>query len=298
MACPRCGSNNITTNNKGYGIGKGVVGAALIGPLGLVAGNIGRHDIICTCLDCGHTWNLKKQIQHEKNLEYQKMQQEVSFKGSSLFYAWLFTPVVLFALWGGFHIGAIWVIITSLVLFPLVCPITSKLIEEKLPKELNVLPKILLVILIVLWICSIGAIDNEETPNTNTQLSSNVQTTQNNNKATVVQNTKQAFTGVLTPTQIDKICKNSLAEVNANSVSNYVKVSSNPSAKKYVYQSKETLYKYSCGFTGKDTFYINGEGWEDIIPRGTLYKGKTSNCVDFDLYDPGFKLTHNFTVCD
>ena len=73
MACPRCGSNNITTNNKGYGIGKGVVGAALIGPLGLIAGNIGKHDIICTCLDCGHRWELKKQIEQKYPNFYQEI---------------------------------------------------------------------------------------------------------------------------------------------------------------------------------------------------------------------------------
>ena len=109
---------------------------------------------------------------------------------------------------------------------------------------------------------------------------------------------KQPFDATLTTTQIDKICMTSLAEVNGNPISNYIKVSSNPSAKKYTYQSKETLYKYSCGFTGKDTFYVNGEGWQDIIPRGTLYKGNTENCVNFDLYDPAFKSTHNFTICD
>ena len=74
MVCPRCGSNNITTNNKGYGIGKGVVGAALLGPLGLVAGNIGKNDIICTCLDCGHRWELKKQIEQKyANYYYQEI---------------------------------------------------------------------------------------------------------------------------------------------------------------------------------------------------------------------------------
>lgn len=109
---------------------------------------------------------------------------------------------------------------------------------------------------------------------------------------------KRPFDGNLTTTQIDKICMTSLSEVNANPMSNYIKVSSNASAKKYVYQSKETLYKYTCGFTGNDTFYVNGEGWQDIIPRGTLYKGNTENCVNFDLYDPAFKLTHDFTVCN
>lgn len=52
--CPRCGSTSITANTKGYGIGKGVIGAAVVGPLGLVAGNIGRHKVLVTCLNCGH----------------------------------------------------------------------------------------------------------------------------------------------------------------------------------------------------------------------------------------------------
>lgn len=51
--CPRCGSTSITANTKGYGIGKGVIGAAVVGPLGLVAGNIGRHKVLLTCLNCG-----------------------------------------------------------------------------------------------------------------------------------------------------------------------------------------------------------------------------------------------------
>lgn len=102
----------------------------------------------------------------------------------------------------------------------------------------------------------------------------------------------------LTMTQIDKICMTSLSEVNFNPMSNYIKVSSNPNAKKYIYKSKETSYKYSCGFTDENTFYVNGEGWQDVIPRGTIYKGNTENCVNFDLYDPAFKVTHNFTVCD
>ncbi len=54
MKCPRCGSTSLSGNKKGYGIGKGVVGAAVFGPLGLVAGNIGSKKVLITCMKCGH----------------------------------------------------------------------------------------------------------------------------------------------------------------------------------------------------------------------------------------------------
>lgn len=52
--CPKCGSPCLSANTKGYGIGKGVIGMAAVGPIGLVAGNIGRHKVLVTCLNCGH----------------------------------------------------------------------------------------------------------------------------------------------------------------------------------------------------------------------------------------------------
>lgn len=51
--CPRCGSTSLSGNKKGFGIGKAVVGAALVGPIGLVAGNIGAKKVNVTCLNCG-----------------------------------------------------------------------------------------------------------------------------------------------------------------------------------------------------------------------------------------------------
>lgn len=54
--CPRCGSTSISANKKGFGIGKAVVGAAIAGPLGLMAGNIGAKKVRVTCLNCGHQW--------------------------------------------------------------------------------------------------------------------------------------------------------------------------------------------------------------------------------------------------
>ena len=52
--CPKCGSTSLTANKKGYGIGKGVVGAAVVGPLGLIAGNAGAKKVLVTCLNCGN----------------------------------------------------------------------------------------------------------------------------------------------------------------------------------------------------------------------------------------------------
>lgn len=54
MKCPYCGSTSLSGNKKGYGVGKGVIGAALLGPIGLVAGNIGSGNVVVTCMKCGY----------------------------------------------------------------------------------------------------------------------------------------------------------------------------------------------------------------------------------------------------
>lgn len=51
--CPWCGSTSLSGNKKGFGIGKAVIGAALVGPIGLVAGNVGAKKVQVTCLKCG-----------------------------------------------------------------------------------------------------------------------------------------------------------------------------------------------------------------------------------------------------
>ena len=57
--CPKCGSTSLSANQKGFGIGKAVVGAAAFGAIGLAAGNIHKHKLRVTCLNCGHSWKLK-----------------------------------------------------------------------------------------------------------------------------------------------------------------------------------------------------------------------------------------------
>lgn len=59
--CPKCYSTSLSANKKGFGVGKAIVGAALTGGIGLVAGNIGAKKVRLTCLKCGHQfWAGKK----------------------------------------------------------------------------------------------------------------------------------------------------------------------------------------------------------------------------------------------
>ena len=54
VKCPKCGSNQITANKKGFSGGKALAGAVLTGGIGLLAGAIGKDKIIITCLACGN----------------------------------------------------------------------------------------------------------------------------------------------------------------------------------------------------------------------------------------------------
>jgi RNA polymerase subunit RPABC4/transcription elongation factor Spt4 len=59
-SCPKCGSTQITANQKGFGGGKGCCGAVLLGPIGLLCGFCGSNKILVTCLNCGHQWKCGK----------------------------------------------------------------------------------------------------------------------------------------------------------------------------------------------------------------------------------------------
>jgi hypothetical protein len=55
-SCPKCGRKEYTANRKGFGVKRAIVGGALLGPLGLLAGATGRKKIEVTCLRCSHRW--------------------------------------------------------------------------------------------------------------------------------------------------------------------------------------------------------------------------------------------------
>lgn len=53
IRCPKCNSNQLTANKKGFSGGKALVGGVLTGGVGLLAGTIGSNKITITCLACG-----------------------------------------------------------------------------------------------------------------------------------------------------------------------------------------------------------------------------------------------------
>ena len=56
VTCPRCGAKDIQALKKGFGAGKAVGGAVVVGPVGLLAGFIGSRKVQIVCLRCGHKW--------------------------------------------------------------------------------------------------------------------------------------------------------------------------------------------------------------------------------------------------
>ena len=57
VKCPKCGSMSVQIGQKGFGLGKAVVGGLLLGPVGLLGGMFGRKKAELVCQACGKKWN-------------------------------------------------------------------------------------------------------------------------------------------------------------------------------------------------------------------------------------------------
>ncbi|GEM_PF-142965 len=57
IKCPQCQSTQITSQEKGFSLGKAAAGGVLLGPVGLLGGVLGSKKINVVCLNCGHSWS-------------------------------------------------------------------------------------------------------------------------------------------------------------------------------------------------------------------------------------------------
>jgi DNA-directed RNA polymerase subunit RPC12/RpoP len=96
IKCPKCRSEQITANKKGFSGGKAVAGAVLTGGIGLLAGTIGSKKVIITCLTCGHQFKPGEDFEAIKK----KKQMEAEAMKSPGF--WIFFSIIV--------IGMIWLI--------------------------------------------------------------------------------------------------------------------------------------------------------------------------------------------
>lgn len=54
IRCPKCNSEQITADKKGFQAGKAIVGGILTGGIGLLAGFHGSKKLVLYCMACGN----------------------------------------------------------------------------------------------------------------------------------------------------------------------------------------------------------------------------------------------------
>lgn len=74
VLCPKCGSDKITANRKGFSTGKATAGSLLTGSLGggILAGGSGANKIKITCLACGNEFRPGEGAKSKEDFEKNK----------------------------------------------------------------------------------------------------------------------------------------------------------------------------------------------------------------------------------
>ena len=73
VRCPKCGSNQIHSDKKGFSAGRAAAGTLIGGVfVGAVSGAIGKDKIILTCLKCSNTFKIGDQC---SDANYEKIKQ-------------------------------------------------------------------------------------------------------------------------------------------------------------------------------------------------------------------------------
>lgn len=56
IRCPKCQSNQISVEKKGFSMSKAAAGGLLLGSAGLLGGFLGSNKQVNTCIRCGYHW--------------------------------------------------------------------------------------------------------------------------------------------------------------------------------------------------------------------------------------------------
>ena len=59
IKCPVCGSEQVSASRRGFDVSRALLGAALTDDaiVSLLAGSIGKDDVVFTCDNCGHQFS-------------------------------------------------------------------------------------------------------------------------------------------------------------------------------------------------------------------------------------------------
>jgi rubredoxin len=92
IRCPKCSSDKLTANKKGFSGGKAVIGGLLTGGIGLTAGFIGSNKIQITCINCGHMFKPGQGISENELTDEEILSSNSSNQGC------MYTMIGIFAL--------------------------------------------------------------------------------------------------------------------------------------------------------------------------------------------------------
>ena|ERR1700749_5045809 len=93
VLCPKCGSDQITANKKGFSGTKAIAGAALTGGIGLLAGTAGSNKIQITCLSCG------KQFKPGQGATYRTSKRNKASTDSNSIGSVIAFAIIIFLIW-------------------------------------------------------------------------------------------------------------------------------------------------------------------------------------------------------
>jgi predicted nucleic-acid-binding Zn-ribbon protein len=141
IKCPKCYSENLSSDKKGFSGKNAVVGAIATGGIGILAGTIGSNQMIITCLNCGNKYKANDYIAEKNKYDQQNEFRKKYAEGKTsnlpsiiivlaLSLVGLFFSILLFNKGWNF-LGVIFSIATLLVFGVFIFFVTSDINDEK-----------------------------------------------------------------------------------------------------------------------------------------------------------------------